>query len=85
MGRDKGPCPQARTSSRRRRSSTAGASASDELLDAWEHGREHNSEQYTLFYDIKQAYSTDSVQRDVLARAMRCLRMLVLLILLSIA
>jgi hypothetical protein len=45
----------------------------DELLDAWEHGREHNSEQYTLFYDIKQAY--DSVQRDVLARAMRRLRM----------
>jgi hypothetical protein len=45
----------------------------DELLDAWEHGRDHNSEQYTLFYDIKQAY--DSVQRDVLARAMRRLRM----------
>ncbi len=36
----------------------------DELLDAWEHGRTHKSELYTLFYDIAQAY--DSVQRDVL-------------------
>ena len=45
----------------------------DELLDAWEHGREHKSEMYTLFYDIAQAY--DSVQRDVLLRAMRRLRM----------
>src|SRR5690606_29121133 len=45
----------------------------DELLDAWEHGRSSKSEQYTLFYDIKQAY--DSVQRDVLVRALRRLRM----------
>ena len=45
----------------------------DELLDAWEHGRSHKSELYTLFYDIAQAY--DSVQRDVLVRAMRRLRM----------
>ena len=45
----------------------------DELLDAWEHGRSRKSEQYTLFYDIAQAY--DSVQRDVLVRAMRRLHM----------
>ena len=45
----------------------------DELLDAWEHGRSTKSELYTLFYDIAQAY--DSVQRDVLVRAMRRLRM----------
>ena len=45
----------------------------DELLDAWEHGRKSNIELYTLFYDIAQAY--DSVQRDVLLRAMRRLRM----------
>jgi ribonuclease HI len=45
----------------------------DELLDAWEHGRTNKSEMYTLFYDIAQAY--DSVQRDVLLRAMRRLRM----------
>ena len=45
----------------------------DELLDAWEHGRAHNSELYTLFYDIMQAY--DCVQADVLARALRRLRM----------
>jgi len=45
----------------------------DELLDAWEHGRERKSEMYTLFYDIAQAY--DSVQRDVLLRAMQRLRM----------
>ena len=46
----------------------------DELLDAWERGREHKSEMYTLFYDIAQAY--DSVQRDVLVRrAMRRLCM----------
>ena len=45
----------------------------DELLDAWEHGRRLKTEQYTLFYDIAQAY--DSVQRDVLLRAMRRLHM----------
>ena len=45
----------------------------DELLDAWEHGRTNKSELHTLFYDIAQAY--DSVQRDVLVRAMRRLRM----------
>ncbi len=45
----------------------------DELLDAWEHGRTAKSELYTLFYDIAQAY--DSVQRDVLIRAMRRLHM----------
>ena len=45
----------------------------DELLDAWEHGREDKQEQYTLFYDIKQAY--DSVQVEVIERAMRRLRM----------
>jgi len=44
----------------------------DELLDAWELGRANKSELYTLFYDIAQAY--DSVQRDVLLRAMRRLR-----------
>ena len=45
----------------------------DELLDAWDQARQANSELYTLFYDIAQAY--DSVQRDVLLRAMRRLRM----------
>jgi len=45
----------------------------DELLDAWDHSRAHRTELYSLFYDIKQAY--DSVQRDVLIRAMRRLRM----------
>ena len=45
----------------------------DELLDAWEHGRARSSEQYTLFYDITQAY--DCVQADVLARALHRLRM----------
>jgi len=45
----------------------------DELLDAWDHGRLVGSELHTLFYDIKQAY--DSVQREVLVRAMRRLRM----------
>jgi exonuclease III/ribonuclease HI len=45
----------------------------DELLDAWDHGRSVKSELYTLFYDIAQAY--DSVQRGVLVRAMRRLRM----------
>ena len=48
----------------------------DELLDAWEHGRTARGqpqEQYTLFYDIKQAY--DSVQVEVLERAMHRLRM----------
>jgi exonuclease III len=45
----------------------------DVLLDAWEYGRAAKSELYTLFYDIAQAY--DSVQRDLLIRAMRRLRM----------
>ena len=45
----------------------------DELLDAWDHSRQNNTELYTLFYDIAQAY--DSVQRDVLLRAMRRLHM----------
>ena len=51
----------------------------DELLDAWEWGRTGGNkekkplEQYTLFYDIKQAY--DSVQVDVIERAMKRLRM----------
>ena len=40
----------------------------DELLDAWEWSRQATTEQYTLFYDIKQAY--DSVQTHILARAM---------------
>ena len=49
----------------------------DELLDAWDwsrrdcRGKQH--ELYTLFYDIKQAY--DSVQVDVLVRAMKRLHM----------
>jgi exonuclease III len=42
------------------------------LLSAWEIGREKNLEQYTLFLDISQAF--DSVQHDVLLRAMRRLR-----------
>ena len=46
----------------------------DELLDAWQYSRPTTSrpagrEQYTLLYDIKQAY--DSVQADVLLRALR--------------
>ena len=45
----------------------------DELLDAWDVSRTNKSELYTLFYDIKQAY--DSVERDVLMRAMRRLCM----------
>jgi exonuclease III len=39
-----------------------------ELLDAWSWSRSNNKELYSLFYDIKQAY--DSVQTDVLARAL---------------
>ena len=45
----------------------------DELLDAWDWSRKGRHELYTLFYDIKQAY--DSVQRDVLVRALHRLRM----------
>lgn len=45
----------------------------DELLDAWDWSRVGGHEMYTLFYDIKQAY--DSVQVDVLVRAMHRLRM----------
>ena len=45
----------------------------DELLDAWRWSREHQQPLYTLFYDIKQAY--DSVETDVLLRAMRRLHM----------
>ena len=41
----------------------------DKLLDAWDWGRNHKKELYTLFYDIKQAY--DSVQVDVLRRALK--------------
>lgn len=41
----------------------------DELLDAWDWSRAGSNELYTLFYDIKQAY--DSVQTDVLVRALR--------------
>lgn len=44
----------------------------DELLDAWDWSRTNSRELYSIFYDIKQAY--DSVQPDVLARAMRRLR-----------
>ena len=45
----------------------------DELLDAWDWSRSGLHEQYTLFYDIKQAY--DSVQSDVLVRALHRLRL----------
>jgi exonuclease III len=46
----------------------------DELLDAWSVSRApRQRELYTLFYDIRQAY--DSVQVDVLERALRRLRM----------
>ncbi|HVW99389.1 MAG TPA: reverse transcriptase domain-containing protein, partial [Candidatus Babeliaceae bacterium] len=47
----------------------------DELLDAWDWSRiqEPKKEIYTLFYDIKQAY--DSVQVDVLTRALRRLQL----------
>jgi exonuclease III len=40
----------------------------DELLDAWDWSRTGKREQYTLLYDIKQAY--DSVQVDVIERAL---------------
>ena len=45
----------------------------DELLDAWDWSRVYGRELYTLLYDIRQAY--DSVQVDVLRRAMQRLRM----------
>ena len=45
----------------------------DELLDAWDWSRAGKHEQYTLLYDIRQAY--DSVQVDVLQRALLRLRM----------
>lgn len=45
----------------------------DELLDAWGWSRQHKKEQYTLLYDIKQAY--DSVQTDVLVRSLRRLHL----------
>lgn len=45
----------------------------DELLDAWGWSRQHKREQYTLLYDIKQAY--DSVQTDVLVRSLRRLHL----------
>ena len=45
----------------------------DELLDAWEWSRKGHHELHTLFYDIKQAY--DSVQKDVMLRALRRLRL----------
>ena len=45
----------------------------DELLDAWDWSRSGKREQYTLLYDIKQAY--DSVQVDVLERALKRLRL----------
>ena len=46
----------------------------DELLDAWDvEPRGGRTRAYTLFYDIKQAY--DSVQRDVLLRALRRIRL----------
>ena len=46
----------------------------DELLDAWDWSRcGRGRELYTLFYDIKQAY--DSVQIDVLVRALHRLRL----------
>lgn len=40
----------------------------DELLDAWDWSRQNGLELHTLFYDI-QAY--DSVQKDVMLRALR--------------
>ena len=40
----------------------------DELLDAWDWSRATQSELYTIFYDIKQAY--DCVQTPVLVRAL---------------
>ena len=45
----------------------------DELLDAWDRSRSDKSELYTLLYDIKQAY--DSVQTDVLVRALHRLQL----------
>jgi hypothetical protein len=45
----------------------------DELLDAWNVSRMSKCEQYTLLYDIKQAY--DSVQFDVLTQSLRRLGM----------
>ena len=45
----------------------------DELLDTWDWSRRGNHELYTLFYDIKQAY--DSVQTDVLVRALHRLHL----------
>ena len=45
----------------------------DELLDAWDWSRAGMHEQYTLLYDIKQAY--DCVQVEVLERALRRLRL----------
>lgn len=40
----------------------------DELLDAWDWSRINKCEQYTILYDIKQAY--DSVERDPLLRSL---------------
>ena len=45
----------------------------DELLDAWDWSRSGLHEQYTLFYDIKQAY--DSVQSSALLRSLRRIRL----------
>ena len=45
----------------------------DELLDAWDWSRAGKHELHTVFYDIKQAY--DSVQSDVLVRALRRLHL----------
>src|SRR5690349_15546032 len=45
----------------------------DELLDAWDWSRYGGHELYTLFYDIKQAY--DSVQTEVLVRALHRLHL----------
>ena len=45
----------------------------DELLDAWSWSRKKKQELHCLFYDIKQAY--DSVQTDVLVRALQRLRL----------
>ena len=51
----------------------ATAKCIDELIDTWEWSRKGGCELYTLFYDIKQAY--DSVETDVLTRAMRRLHL----------
>ena len=45
----------------------------DELLDAWDWSRTKKCEQYTLFYDIRQAY--DSVQSFAMLRALRRIRL----------